>query len=73
MKEALKLKSYANRPPRTPVLQCDKIIRKGNRTIKVTSQLVDRNQIKRGIRNINDRSKGMEGRELAEPIPLAMV
>ena len=27
MKEALKLTPYANRPPRTPVLQCDRIIR----------------------------------------------
>ena len=58
MKEALKLMSYANRPPHTPILQCDRIIRKGNQTIKVTSQLADRNQIKRRIRNIKDRSKG---------------
>ena len=58
MIEALKLTSYANRPPRTSVLQCDRIIRKGNQTIKVTSQLIDRNQIKRKIRNIKDKSKG---------------
>ena len=58
MKEALKLTSYANRPPRTPVLQCDKIIRKGNQTIKVTSQLTDRNRIKRRTKNIKDKSKG---------------
>ena len=58
MKEALKLTSYANRPPCTPVLQCDGIIRKGNQTTKVTSQLIDRNQIKRTIMNIKDRSKG---------------
>ena len=58
MKEALKLTSYANRPPRTPVLQCDRIIRKGNQTIKVTSQLTNRNQVKRRIRNVNDGSKG---------------
>ena len=62
MKEALKLTSYANRPSRTPVLQCDKIIRKGNQTIKVTSQFIDRNKIKRTIRNIKDRSKGYERR-----------
>ena len=49
MKEALKFTSYANRPPRTLVLQCDKIIRKGNQTIKVLSQLADRNYIKRTI------------------------
>ena len=60
MKEALKLVSYANRPPRTPILQCDRIIRKGNQTIKVTSQLTDRNQIKRTIENINEKSKGYE-------------
>ena len=58
MKEALKLTSYVNRLPRTPILQCDKIIRKGNQTIKVTSQLTDRNQIKRRIKNIKDISKG---------------
>ena len=58
MKEALKLTSYANRPPRILVLQCDRIFRKGNQTIKVTSQLTDRNQIKRRIRNIKDISKG---------------
>ena len=37
------LTSYANRPPRTLVLQCDRIIRKGNQTIKAMSQLTDRN------------------------------
>ena len=58
MKEALKLTSYANHPTCTMVLQCDKIIRKGNQTIKVTSQLTDRNQIKRTICNIKDRCKG---------------
>ena len=58
MKEALKLTSYANHPPRTPILQCDKIIRKGNQIIKVTSQLTDRNQIKRRIRNVKDIYKG---------------
>ena len=58
MKEALKLTSYANRPSRTPVLQCDKMIRKGNQTIKVTGQFIDRNKIKRTIRNIKDGSKG---------------
>ena len=57
MKEALKLTSYANRPPRTLVLQCDKIIKKGNQTIKVTSELTDINQIKRTIKNIKDSVK----------------
>ena len=58
MKEVLKLTSYANRPLRTPVLQCDRIIRKVNQTIKVTSQLTNKKQIKKRIRNIKDRSKG---------------
>ena len=58
MKEALKLTSYANRLPRTLVLQCDRIIRKCNLTFKVTSQLTDINQIKKTIRNIKDRNKG---------------
>ena len=58
MKEALKLTSYANRPPCTPILQYDRIIRKGNQTIKVMSQLTDRKWIKRRIGNIKDISKG---------------
>ena len=58
MKEVLRLMSYANRPPRTPVLQCDRVIKKGNQTIKVTSQLTEENQIKRRIKNIKNRSKG---------------
>ena len=66
MNEASKLTFYANRPPHTQVLQCDRIIRTGNQTIKVTSQLTDRKRIKRRIMNINDRSKGYA-------IPLAMV
>ena len=56
MKETLSLMSYVNRPLRSPVLQCDKVIRKGNQTIKVTSQLTDGNQIK--MRIIKDKSKG---------------
>ena len=59
MKETLKLTSYANRPPRTQVQQCDKIIRKGNKTIKVTSQSTNKNQVKMRIKNIKDRSKGV--------------
>ena len=58
MKEALRLTSYANRLLRTPVLQCDRIIKKCNQTIKVTSQLTGGNQIKRRIGNIKDISKG---------------
>ena len=37
-----------------------KIIRKDNQTIKVTSQFTDRNQIKRTIKNIKDKSEGKE-------------
>ena len=58
MKEALRFTSYANGLSRTPVMQCDRVIRKSNKTIKVTSQLTDGNQIKRRIENIKDRSKG---------------
>ena len=58
MKKALRFTSYANRLPCTPVLQCDKVIRKGNQSIKITSQLIDGNQIKMRIRNIKDISKG---------------
>ena len=57
MKESLKLTSYANRPPYSPVLQCDKIIRKKNQTIKVLNQLTDGNKIKRRIKNIKDIKK----------------
>ena len=73
MKEAQKLTSYANRSPRTSVLQCDKIIRKCNQTIKVMSQLTDRNQIKRRIKNIKDGNKGYGRKGTTKPILLAMV
>ena len=46
MKEALGFTFYANRLPRTPVLQCDRVIIKGNQTIKIKCQLTDGNQIK---------------------------
>ena len=35
MIKALRLMSYANRPPRTPILQGDRRVRKSNQTIKV--------------------------------------
>ena len=35
MIKALRLMSYANCPPRTPVLQGKKRVRKGNRAIKI--------------------------------------
>ena len=55
--EALRLTSYANRLPRTPVLQGHKFIRKGNRAIKSTSDFADGNKIKRTFRSIKDRSE----------------
>ena len=58
MKEALRLTFYANRPSRTPILQCDGVIRKGNQPIRVTSQFTNGNQIKKRIMFIKDRSKG---------------
>ena len=58
MKETLRLMSYANCPPHTSVLQGNRIIRKGNQTVKVTSQLTNGNKIKRRIGNIEDESKG---------------
>ena len=58
MKEALRLMSYANHPPYPSVLQCDRVIRKDNQTIKIMSQLTDENQIKRRTGNIKDISKG---------------
>ena len=73
MKEALKLTSYANRPPRTLVLESDRIIRKGNQTIKVTNQLTNRNQIKMTLGNIKDISKGYRRKRTCRTIPLAMV
>ena len=56
MKKALRFTSYVNRPPCTPVLQCDRVIKKGNQIIKVTMQRTDENHIKRRIMNIKDRS-----------------
>ena len=47
--------SYANRLPRTPVLQGHKFIRKGNKAIKSTSDFADGNKIKRTLRDIKDR------------------
>ena len=65
--------SYANRLPRTPVLQGYRVVRKSKYTIKVTSQLTNGNKIKRKIINIKYKGKGKEGREQVEPMPLAMV
>ena len=50
VKEVLRLMFYAN--PHTSILQGNKIIRKGNQTVKVTNQLTNGNKIKRRIRNI---------------------
>ena len=55
--EALRLTSYANRLPHTPVLQGHKFIRKSNRTVKSTSDFADGDKIKGTLRSIKDRSE----------------
>ena len=55
--EALRLTSYANCLPRTPVLQGHKFIRKSNRIVNNTSDFVDRDKIKGTLRSIKDRSE----------------
>ena len=57
MIEALRLMSYANRLPRTPVLQGHKFIRKNNRVVKSTSDFADGDMIKGTLRSIKDRSE----------------
>ena len=47
--------SYANRLPRTPVLQDHKFIRESDRTVKSASYFTDENKIKRTLRGIKDR------------------
>ena len=54
MIKALRLMSYANRSPCTPVLQGD---RKDNRTIKVMDLFASRDKIKWRIRDIENISK----------------
>ena len=55
--EALRLTSYVNRLPHTPVLQGHKFIRKSNRAVKSTSDFAGRNKITGTLRSINDRSE----------------
>ena len=62
MIEALRLTSYANRLPRTPVLQGHKFIRESDRTVKSASYFADGNKIKRTLRGIKDRME-RQGRE----------
>ena len=50
--------SYADRLPRTSVLQGYRVVRKSKYTMKVTSQLTNGNKIKRKIKNIKYRGKG---------------
>ena len=50
--------SYANRLPRTPVLQGYRVVRKSKYTMKVTSQLTNGNKIERKIKNIKYSGKG---------------
>ena len=62
MIEALRLTLYANRLPRTPVLQDDKFIRKSDRTVKSASYFADGNMIKRTLKGIRTKWIGREGR-----------
>ena len=57
MIKALRLLFYVNRPPRTLILQGDRRVRKGNRTIKVMDYFADRDKIKLRIKDIENRSK----------------
>ena len=57
MLEALRLTSYVNRLPRTPVLQGYKFIRKSNIAVKSTSDFADGNKIKGALKSIKDRSE----------------
>ena len=54
MIEALKLTSYANHLPRTPVLQGHKFIKESDRIVKSASYFADGNKIKRTLRGIKD-------------------
>ena len=55
MIEALRLTPYANRLPRTSVLQDHKFIRKSDRIVKSASYFADGNKIKKTLRGIKDR------------------
>ena len=57
--EALRLTLYANRLPRTPVLQDHRFIRKSDRTVKSTSYFADGNKIKRTLKSMKDRMERM--------------
>ena len=57
MIEALRLTSYANRLPRTSVLQGHKFIRKSNRAVKSMNDFVDGEKIKGTLRSIKDKSE----------------
>ena len=55
MIEPLRLTSYANRLPHTPVLQGHKFIKESDRTVKSASYFADGNKIKKTLRGIKDR------------------
>ena len=50
--------SYSKCPSSTPILLSNKVIIKGYRVVKIMSQIIDGNKIKRRVRNIEDTSKG---------------
>lgn len=55
--KALGLTSYINCLRCIPILQNHRFIQKDNRAVKVTSQLVDGDNIKRTFRGVKDKSK----------------
>ena len=57
MIKALRLTSYANRLPRTSILQGHKFIRKNNGAVQSTSDFANGNKIKGTFRSIKDRSE----------------
>lgn len=52
--------SYANRPPRTPLLQGYRIIREGEQTITVASQLTNGNKIEKANSKRKGHKKGVK-------------
>ena len=63
---ALRFMFYANRLPRTLVLQGHKFIRKSNKSVKSTSDFAEGNKIKGTLRNIKDRSERQERERMCQ-------
>ena len=73
MKKALRLMSYANHPPHTPVLQVNRRVRKGNQQLRSWINLLIEIRLNGESGTERTKSRGKEGRGCAELIPLAMV